>query len=106
MSGIYMHAYDNILEIQATDYEIGVIIHLPAEVEAAGEAVVSGRYLQEVVRTLPDDEVSISYDRDTNICTITSGRATSSMTYDHHAPVSSNIAKAVLEEMKGRVDLV
>ena len=38
--------------------------------------------------------------------TITSGRATSSMTYDHHAPVSSNIAKAVLEEIKGRVDLV
>ena len=75
MSGIYMHAYDNILEIQATDYEIGVIIHLPAEVEAAGEAVVSGRYLQEVVRTLPDDEVSIAYDRDTNICTITSGRS-------------------------------
>ena len=38
--------------------------------------------------------------------TITSGRATSSMTYDHHAPVSSSIAKAVLEEIKGRVDLV
>ena len=42
----------------------------------------------------------------TALRTITSGRATSSMTYDHHAPVSSNIAKAVLEEMKGRVDLV
>ena len=42
----------------------------------------------------------------TALRTITSGRATSSMTYDHHAPVSSGIAKAVLEEMKGRVDLV
>jgi elongation factor G len=42
----------------------------------------------------------------TALRTITSGRATSSMTYDHHAPVSSNIAKAVLEEIKGRVDLV
>ena len=42
----------------------------------------------------------------TALRTITSGRATSSMTYDHHAQVSSSIAKAVLEEVKGRVDLV
>lgn len=42
----------------------------------------------------------------TSLRTITSGRATSSMTYDHHAPVSSSIAKAVLEEIKGRVDLI
>ena len=42
----------------------------------------------------------------TALRTITSGRATSSMTYDHHAPVSSGIAKAVLTEIDGRVDLV
>ena len=42
----------------------------------------------------------------TALRTITSGRATSSMEYDHHAPVSGSIAKAVLEEIKGRVDLV
>ena len=42
----------------------------------------------------------------TALRTITSGRATSSTQYDHHAPVSSGIAKAVLEEMKGRVDLI
>ena len=42
----------------------------------------------------------------TALRTITSGRATSSMQYDHHAPVSSSIARSVLEEIKGRVDLV
>lgn len=42
----------------------------------------------------------------TALRTITSGRATSSMQYDHHFPVSSSIARSVLEEMKGRVDLV
>ena len=42
----------------------------------------------------------------TALRTITSGRATSSMTYDHHAPVSAGIAKTVLEEIGGRVDLV
>ena len=42
----------------------------------------------------------------TALRTITSGRATSSMQYDHHAPVSSSIAKEVLKEQGGRVDLV
>ena len=42
----------------------------------------------------------------TALRTITSGRATSSMEYDHHSPLSSTIAKAVLEEVKGRADLV
>ena len=42
----------------------------------------------------------------TALRTITSGRATSSMEYSHHAPLSSSIAKAVLEEVKGRADLV
>ncbi len=42
----------------------------------------------------------------TALRTITSGRATSSMQYDHHAPVSSTIAKVVLQECNGRVDLV
>ena len=42
----------------------------------------------------------------TTLRTITSGRATSSMEYDHHAPMSSSLAKTVLEEVKGRTDLV
>ena len=42
----------------------------------------------------------------TALRTITSGRATSSMEYDHHSPLSSAIAKTVLEEVKGRADLV
>ena len=42
----------------------------------------------------------------TALRTITSGRATSSMEYDHHEAVSSSIAKAILEENKGRADLV
>ena len=42
----------------------------------------------------------------TALRTITSGRATSSMEYDHHSPLSSTLAKAVLEEVKARTALV
>jgi len=36
----------------------------------------------------------------TALRTITSGRATSSMEYDHHAPLSQSLAEQVLEELK------
>ncbi|MBE6309657.1 MAG: elongation factor G [Bacteroidales bacterium] len=42
----------------------------------------------------------------TALRTITSGRATSTMTFSHYAEVSSSIAKAVLTECNGRVDLL
>lgn len=42
----------------------------------------------------------------TDLRTITSGRATSTMTFDHFERMSVNTAKAVLEEKKGRVDLL
>ncbi|HCS87832.1 MAG TPA: elongation factor G [Bacteroidales bacterium] len=42
----------------------------------------------------------------TALRTITSGRATSSMEFSHYAEVSPTIAKAVLQEAGGRVDLI
>ena len=42
----------------------------------------------------------------TSLRTITSGRATSAMTFSHYEEVSASIARQVLEEVKGRVDLI
>ena len=42
----------------------------------------------------------------TALRTITSGRATSSMEYDHHLPVSSALAKEILTELNGHPELV
>jgi elongation factor G len=42
----------------------------------------------------------------TALRTITSGRATSSMEFSHYEQVSTSIAKAVLEEQKGKVELL
>ena len=42
----------------------------------------------------------------TALRTITSGRATSSMEYDHHAPVSNNLAKDILTEVGGHPELL
>ncbi len=42
----------------------------------------------------------------TSLRTITSGRATSTMSFSHYAEVGSSIAKQVLTEAQGRVDLL
>jgi len=42
----------------------------------------------------------------TDLRTITSGRATSTMTFSHYSEVSKSIAQAVLTECQGRVDLL
>jgi elongation factor G len=42
----------------------------------------------------------------TSLRTITSGRATSTMSFSHYEELSSSIARQVLTEVKGRVDLI
>jgi len=42
----------------------------------------------------------------TALRTITSGRATSTMSFSHYEEISPSIARAVLTEIKGRVDLI
>jgi elongation factor G len=42
----------------------------------------------------------------TALRTITSGRATSAMSFSHYEEVNLSIAKAVLTEIGGRVDLI
>ena len=73
LSGIYLCAKDDTLEVQATDFSLGVIIKIKADVDTQGETVVSGKYLQEVVRALPDDEVAVTYDRASKLIKISSG---------------------------------
>ena len=59
LSGIYLNATEQGLELQATDYELGIKCVIDAEVKEPGAIVLSGRYFQEVVRRLPGETVEI-----------------------------------------------
>lgn len=59
LTGIYLAAADNKLELHATDYEIGIKCTIDATVEKPGTIVLSGRYFQEMVRKLPGDTIEI-----------------------------------------------
>ena len=79
---------------------IGDLNKRRGQVEGMDEARSGARVIKAMV------PLSEMFGYVTALRTITSGRATSSMEYDHHSPLSSALAKAVLEEVKGRADLV
>ncbi|MCR5176073.1 MAG: DNA polymerase III subunit beta [Anaerovibrio sp.] len=75
LSGIYIKAENNTLELQATDYEIGIICKVEAQVEEPGNIVLSGKYIQEVIRKLPGVNVEFEYDKQEKISHIKSNRS-------------------------------
>ncbi len=58
LSGIYLKAADGVLELQTTDLTISIRHKIAANVEEPGEAVVSGKMLTSIVKTLPDAAVT------------------------------------------------
>src|SRR3954468_21197747 len=61
LSGVMLRAGADGLELQATDMELGIRVSVDANVEREGAAVLPGRLLLDVVRSLPKDELSLEY---------------------------------------------
>src|SRR5687767_5138615 len=75
LSGVLLRAREGGLELQATDMELGIRVSVPAQVEREGEAVVPGRLLLDVVRSLPKDELSLEYRSSQQDVEVVSGTA-------------------------------
>ena len=75
LSGVYMTAKEGQLELQSTNYELGFIVTIPAEIHMVGTAVLPGKYLTEFARKLPAEEVSIDTGRSDGLAVIKSGSA-------------------------------
>ena len=61
LSGVLVRAEEGRVELQATDMELGIRVSTPATVEREGAAVVPGRLLLDVARSLPKDDLSLEY---------------------------------------------
>src|SRR5437868_15392796 len=61
LAGVMLRVEDGALELQATDLELGVRIQTEAKIERDGSAVVPGRLLLDVVRSLPNEKASLEY---------------------------------------------
>ncbi len=65
LAGVYLKAENSTLELQATDYSLGIISKVAANVEESGETVIVGKKLFEIIQKLTGDTLTITAD-DTN----------------------------------------
>ncbi|HEV3379113.1 MAG TPA: DNA polymerase III subunit beta [Thermoleophilaceae bacterium] len=61
LAGVLVRVADGRAELEATDMELGVRVGLEVGDSTSGHAVIPGRLLLDVVRSLPTDELSLEY---------------------------------------------
>src|ERR671936_2994470 len=76
LSGILLEANGWKLDLGATDMELSLRTSLEANVEGDGSVVVPGRLLLELVRLLPDDDVSLEHKLEEAVVEVQCGAAT------------------------------
>src|SRR5205809_81721 len=73
LSGVLLRAEAGRLHLAATDMELSLRSSLEAQVEGEGAVVVPGRLLVELVRLLPNDEVTFEHRAEESVVRVTSG---------------------------------
>jgi len=61
LAGVLLKVEDGRAELEATDMELGVRVSLEPIESSPGHAVIPGRLLLDVVRSLPTDQLSLEY---------------------------------------------
>src|SRR5439155_7166102 len=79
LSGVLLRAEAGRLHLAATDMELSLRSSVDAQVEGEGAVVVPGRLLVDLVRLLPENEVTIEHRAEESVVRITSGSSSSSL---------------------------
>ena len=72
LTGIYLYATENFIELQATDYEIGISVIIPAEVHLPGKVVLSGKFFPEIIRKISGKTIEIISVAQSNMVNVSS----------------------------------
>src|SRR5947207_6764626 len=79
LSGVLLRAEGGRLHLAATDMELSLRSSVDAQIDGDGSIVVPGRLLVELVRLLPESEVTIEYRAEESVVHVTSGPSTSTL---------------------------
>jgi DNA polymerase III subunit beta len=75
LAGVLIRVEEGTAELQATDMELGLRVGLEPDSATPGQAVVPGRLLLDVARSLPKDEITVEYRSAQQDVEVTSGQA-------------------------------
>lgn len=62
LAGVKLSAHDGILQLSTFDREVSARAEIPVDIESSGDALVSGKLLSEITRSLPNRDVSLDGD--------------------------------------------
>lgn len=79
LSGVLLRAEGGRLHLAATDMELSLRSSVDAQVDGEGSVVVPGRLLVDLVRLLPEAEVTIEHRADESVVHVTSGSSISTL---------------------------
>src|ERR671922_1748793 len=79
LSGVLLRADAGRLHLAATDMELSLRSTLEAQIAGDGAVVVPGRLLVDLVRLLPESDVTIEHRADESVVRVTSGPSTSTL---------------------------
>lgn len=77
LNGCLLFTDENSLVIQGTDLEVNLTIKIPVQVEEEGCTVVTARYLSDLVRRLPGEDLSLSFDESSQLLDVNYNSAVS-----------------------------
>ncbi|MBE3576437.1 MAG: DNA polymerase III subunit beta [Limnochordales bacterium] len=81
LSGVLLAAAEGQLRLYATDLELSIECRIPAQVEEEGSAVLDARYLHQIARRFPEDEVYIEKAAASGVVQVRSGLSRLSLHY-------------------------
>ena len=73
LGGILLQGEGDRLTLAATDMEISIRSSVSGDIDGDASVVVPGRLLTDLVRLLPDDTVTLTYDEGDGVLAVTSG---------------------------------
>lgn len=79
LSGVLLRAEAGHLHLAATDMELSLRSSLEAQVEGEGAVVVPGRLLVDLVRLLPESEVTVEHRADESVLHVTCGSSSATL---------------------------
>lgn len=73
LKGIHIEASENMLTMTTNNLELGIVTRIPANIFEEGKVLIEGKILSDIIRKLPNDEISFTVGKD-DIVNITSSR--------------------------------
>jgi len=74
LSGVQLDVSTDMLELRATDMEVGLRLRVPAEDTSPGAAVLPARLLLDIMRALPSAQVALELRAAAQAVTLVSGQ--------------------------------